>query len=76
MNRHSLKGMKTFAQALDAVDELGIEEQESLVEVVQRRMAERRREAVIVSVKSAQGEFKAGECRPASPKQIVKRIVA
>jgi hypothetical protein len=68
--------MKTFAQVLDSADELGVEEQESLVEVLQRRLAERRREALLEAVKSAQWEFQGGRCRPASPKQIMKRILA
>jgi len=68
--------MKTFAQVLDSADELGVEEQESLVEVLQRRLAERRREILLEAVKSARREFKAGSCRPATPKQIVKPIFA
>jgi hypothetical protein len=68
--------MKTFAQVLDSADELGVEEQESLVEVLQRRLAERRREALIEAVKSARREFEEGRCQPATPKQIVKRIFA
>jgi len=68
--------MKTFAQVLDLADELGIEEQESLVEVLQRRLTERRRESLIEEVNLAQREFEKGTCRPANPKQIVKRILA
>jgi hypothetical protein len=68
--------MKTFAQVLDSADELGVEEQESLVEVLQHRLAERRRQTLLEAVKSARREFAAGRCRPATPKQIVKRIFA
>jgi len=68
--------MKTFAQVLDWADELGVEEQESLVEVLPRRLAERRREALLEAVTSARREFETGRCRPATPKQIVKRLLA
>jgi hypothetical protein len=34
--------MKTFGQVLDSADELTLEEQKSLVSVLQRRVAERR----------------------------------
>ena len=68
--------MKTFAQVLDSADELGVEEQESLVEVLQRRLAERRRDALLEAVRSAQREFEGGHCRPVTPKQIIKRILA
>lgn len=68
--------MKTFAQVLDLAGELGVEEQESLVEVLQRRLAERRREALLVAVASARREFRRGHCRPATPKEIVEHILA
>jgi len=68
--------MKTFAQVLDSADQLGVEEQESLVEVLQRRLAERRRDALLEAVKLARREFDEDRCRPATPKQIVKRILA
>ncbi|HUD82009.1 MAG TPA: hypothetical protein VMQ67_00835 [Candidatus Saccharimonadales bacterium] len=68
--------MKTFAQVLDSADALGVEEQESLAEVLQRRLAERRREALLEAVRSARRQFEGGRCRPATPKQIVKRILA
>ena len=68
--------MKTFGQVLDSADELAMEEQESLVEVLQRRLAERRRAALVEEVKSARREFKQGRIRAATPGQIAKRILA
>jgi hypothetical protein len=68
--------VKTFAQVLDSADELGVEEQESLVEVLQRRLAERRRESILEDIRTARREFETGRCRPATSKQIVKRIFA
>jgi hypothetical protein len=68
--------VKTFAQVLDSADQLEVEEQESLVEVLQRRLSERRRAALLDDLKSARQEFASGKCRPATAKQIVKRIFA
>jgi hypothetical protein len=68
--------MKTFAELLDSADALPVEEQESLLEVLQHRLAERRREALAEAVKLARQEFKEGRCRPATSKQILKRILA
>ena len=68
--------MKTFAQVLDSADELDVEEQESLVEVLRVRLAERRREALIENLTLARRVFEEGRCRPATPKQILKRIFA
>ena len=66
--------MKTFGQVLDSADELTLEEQESLVSVLQRRVAERRRAELIRDVKEARQEFKAGTVRPATVAEILKRI--
>jgi hypothetical protein len=68
--------MKTFAQVLDSADELAPEDQESLIAVLENRLAERRREELVEAVASARAEFKAGRCRPATSKQILKRILA
>jgi len=68
--------MKTFGQLLEWADALSLEEQESLVDVLQRRLSEQRREEVVKSVKEARKEFRAGHCRPASPGEIVKKILA
>jgi hypothetical protein len=67
--------MQTLGEVLDSADELGVEEQESPVEVLQHRLAERRRETLLEAVKSARREFAAGGCRPATAKQIVKRML-
>jgi hypothetical protein len=66
--------MTKFAQVLDTADGLAIEEQESLVEVLQHRLAEHRRAELVEAVKSARQEFKEGRIRPATPAQIIKRI--
>ena len=68
--------MTKFAQVLDSADELALEDQESLVDVLQHRLAEHRREELVAAVKSARREFKEGGCRPATPAQIIRRLFA
>ena len=68
--------MTKFAQVLDFAADLAVEEQESLVEVLQHRLAEHRRAELVAAVKSARREFKEGRCRPAAPAQIIKRLFA
>ncbi len=68
--------MKTFGQVLELADDLPLEQQESLVAILQRRMREQRRAELIEAVKEARKEFKAGRCRPASPEVIIKKIRA
>ena len=68
--------MKTFGQVLEWADALSLEEQESLVDVLQRRLKEQRRAELVKAVKEARKEFKTGRCRPASPAEIIKKILA
>lgn len=68
--------MKTFGQLLESIEELPVEDQESLVTVMQKRMAERRRNELIDAVSKARAEFKTGKCRPATPSEIMKKILA
>ena len=68
--------MRTFGQVLEWADDLPLEEQESLVAILQRRMREQRRAELIKAVKEARKEFKAGRCRSASPGEIIKKIRA
>ena len=68
--------MTKFAQVLDSAADLAVEEQESLVEVLQHRLTEHRRAELAAAVKSARREFKEGRCRPATPAQIIKRLRA
>lgn len=68
--------MKTFGQVLDWADALSLEEQESLVSILQGRLREQRRAELVKAVKEARAEFKAGKGRPASPSEIMKKLLA
>jgi len=76
VERLKVAGMKTFGQVLDWADALSLEEQESLVSILQRRLREQRRAELVKVVKEARAEFKAGKCRPALPAEIMKKILA
>ena len=68
--------MKTYGQVVDSIEALPDEQQESLLELVQRRLAERRRAALAKSVQEARKEFKAGKIRPSTPSEIMRKILA
>jgi len=68
--------MKTYGQVIDSIEALPDEQQESLLALVQRRLTERRREALTKSVKEARKEFKSGKLRPASPAEIMRKVLA
>ncbi len=67
--------MKTFGQVLEEADALSPEEQENLVSILQQRLREQRRVELFKTVKAARAELKAGKCRPATPAEIMKKIL-
>ena len=68
--------MKSYGQVLDSIEALPVEQQESLVDTVRRRLTERRRIALIKAVGEARKEFKAGKIRPAAPSEILRKVLA
>jgi hypothetical protein len=68
--------MKTYGEVVDSIDALPDDQQETLLELVQRRLSERRRENLVKSVHEARKEFKAGKILPAAPKDILRKILA
>ena len=68
--------MKTYGQVVDSIEALPDDQQESLLELIQRRLTERRREALVKSVHEARKEFKAGKIRPATPTEIMRKVLA
>jgi len=65
-----------FGEVLEAVDKLSLEEQETLIEVVRKRIIERRREELAKDIQDAQKEFQVGQCRPVTPDELVAEILA
>ena len=68
--------MKSYGQVLDAIEALPEEQQESLVDIVRKRLAERRRAALVKSVGEVCKQFKSGKLRPATPAEIMRKILA
>jgi len=62
----------TFADVLDAAEQLDVESQAELIAVLSRRLAERGRERVAATVAEARGEFAAGQCEAMSAAEIVR----
>ncbi len=66
--------MKSYGQVVDSIEALPDEQQESLVKLLQQRLAERHREALVKSVQEARAEFKIGKLRSASAVAIMGRV--
>jgi hypothetical protein len=66
--------MTTFSEIVDAADNLSPDEQQVLVDILSRRLAERNREQLVGDVADARREFADGAARPASPQQIMDEV--
>jgi ribose 1,5-bisphosphokinase PhnN len=64
-----------FADILDATEQLDVETQAELLAILSRRLAERGRERVRETVEQAEREFAAGQCRVATPKELVQEAL-
>jgi hypothetical protein len=61
-----------YGEVLEAVDNLELEEQQELVEVVRRRIAEHRRARIVAALEEARREFAAGNLKPQSVEDILR----
>jgi hypothetical protein len=65
-----------FGDVLDAIDQLSLEEQETLMDIVQRRVAERSRKFLAAEIREAQQEFAEGRCQAATADELMKEILS
>ena len=65
-----------FGDVLECADRLSLEEQESLVEILHRRLIERRRDELAQDIREAEQEFRNGGCRPVAPEELMGEILS
>lgn len=63
-----------FDRVLDAVGQLPVEDQESLIDIVSRRVRENRRRECVEDVLESRREYARGECRPTSVEDLMKEL--
>ncbi|MFQ5733141.1 MAG: hypothetical protein ACE5KM_14465 [Planctomycetaceae bacterium] len=66
--------MTTFADIVDAADQLTVGEQESLVDILTRRIAERRRAELVREVAEARDEHQIGQSVPSTVADVMDEI--
>jgi transcriptional regulator of heat shock response len=66
----------TFATILDTTDQLSLEDQENLIDILQKRLRDHRRAELVQEVQQAQQEFAQGQCKIATPQQIIEEILS
>ena len=65
-----------YADLVEMIDRLPLDQRESLVEVFRRRNAEDHRRRLAASIRSANREHRAGKCKPVSPDGLMREILA
>lgn len=63
--------MMAFGEVLEAADQLSLDEQEALIEILHRRLAQAGRQRVVAEVKEAQAELAAGKCAAVAPDDLI-----
>lgn len=71
-----MEKIASFADVLEAADELPLDDQESLAEILRRRVIERRREQLAHEVQQARKEYQQGRCRPVTTDELMDEILA
>ncbi|MEX0775735.1 MAG: hypothetical protein WD042_08495 [Phycisphaeraceae bacterium] len=61
-----------FADVLESAEQLDDEAQAELVDILNRRLAERGRQRLIAAVAQSRREFAAGKCKAMTPAQIMR----
>jgi hypothetical protein len=64
-----------FGEVLEAADRLSQEEQEELIAILHRRLAQAARQRLIADVQEARREFAEGRCSPVTPAELMREIL-
>jgi len=65
-----------FADLVEMIDRLPLDERESLVDVVRKRIADDQRRRIAASIRSARREHSRGRCKPVTPDELMREILA
>ena len=64
-----------FGEVLEAADRLSHGEQEELVAILQRRLAQAARQRLAADIQEARQEFAEGRCPPVTPEDLMREIM-
>jgi hypothetical protein len=64
-----------FNDVLEAANNLPIDDQETLIDILNRRLHDIRRAEIIKDVKSAQKEYLRKQCTPITPDALIEEIL-
>lgn len=65
-----------FRDVLEAIAQLSLDEQATLVEILQHRVAEQGRKQLVAEVQAADQEFAQGICQPTTADDLMAEILS
>jgi hypothetical protein len=65
-----------FGEVLEAADQLSTDEQQELIAILNRRLAQVGRQRIVADVQESRQEFAEGRCHPATPDELMREIMA
>lgn len=65
---------RRFGDLLEMIERLPLDERESLIDVVQKRIAEDARKRIAASARAAKREHARGKSRPATAEEIMREV--
>lgn len=71
-----MKNVISFGEVLEAIGALSLDEQETLVDIVERHLAERTRQQLATDIEEARTEFKQGHCQSISVESLMEEILS
>ena len=63
-----------FGEVLEAADQLSAEEQQTLIDILHRRLSQACRRLLAAEIQEARREFAEGRCKPATPEELMREI--
>jgi uncharacterized membrane-anchored protein YhcB (DUF1043 family) len=65
----------SFGEVLEAADHLSPDEQEELIAILQRRVAQEARRRLAAEVQEARRDFAEGRCSPTTADELMREIL-
>lgn len=64
----------TFAEVLETIEKFTVDEKETLVDILQHRISEYRRNQLLKDIETAEQEFEQGLCKQMSVDEFMKEV--
>jgi len=66
----------SFSEVLEAIDVLSVDEQETLLDIISKRLHERGRKQLKADIEQARNEYSQGMCQAASINSLMAEILS